>query len=308
MENPNSIERTGVAAGHAGRYVWSRSTTEGHFALPEHNHGPWSAPPPAPEAKPRWRPTRGMIIWLGLLAACAAAYLGLVFLFPGQISGIDQTNALQALGLLALVSSGLIYSRGLQLGQAARNAAIWIGVCAILLIGYTFRAELNQAFVQVRGELLPAYAVSSAPHEMTVTASADGGFYIQGQIHGAPVRFVIDTGANGVLLSPDDAKRAGIDVDTLKYIAPAETANGVGYYAPILLPKLAVGQLTLSAVPTAVNKAPMSSSLLGMAFLRQMDSVQIHGDQLTLKWKGLEPSAPPAQPVTAAPASIAPAA
>jgi len=294
-----------VAGALAGRYVWTRSTTEGHFALPEQNHGPWSLPPtpsPTPEAKPRWRPTRGMIIWFGLLAACAAAYLGLVFLFPGQISGIDQTNALQALGLLALVSSGLIYSRGIQLGQAARNAAIWIGVCAILLIGYTYRGELNQAFVQVRGELLPAYAVSNAPHEMTVNASADGGFYILGQINGAPVRFVIDTGANGVLLSPDDAKRAGIDVDTLKYIAPAETANGVGYYAPIMLPKLTVGQLTLSTVNAAVNKAPMSSSLLGMAFLRQMDSVQIHGDQLTLKWKGLEPAGPP--PVK--PAAVAP--
>jgi len=249
-----------------------------------------------------------MIIWLGLLAACAVAYLGLVFLFPGQISGIDQTNALQALGLLALVSSGLIYSRGVKLGQAARNAGIWIGIAAILLIGYTFRAALTQAFVQVRGEIVPAYAISNAPHEMTVTASADGGFYILGQINGAPVRFVIDTGANGVLLSPDDAKRAGIDVDTLKYISPAETANGVGFYAPILLPKLTVGQLTLSTVTAAVNKAPMSSSLLGMAFLRQMDSVEIHGDQLTLKWKGQEPSPPTAQPVTVAPASVAPAA
>ena len=76
-----------------------------------------------------------MIIWLGLLAACGAAYLALVLLFPGQLSGFDQTNALQALGLLALVSSGLIYSRGIKLGQAARNAAIWIGIGAVILIG-----------------------------------------------------------------------------------------------------------------------------------------------------------------------------
>jgi len=103
---------------------------------------------------------------------------------------------------------------------------------------------------------------------------------------------VIDTGANGVLLSPDDAKRAGMDVDTLKYASPAETANGVGFYAPIILPTLDVGKLHLASVQAAVNKAPMSSSLLGMAFLRQMDSVEIHGDQLTLKWKGQEPATP----------------
>jgi len=226
-----------------------------------------------------------------------------VILFPGQLSGMDQTNALQALGLLALVSSGVIYARGVKLGEAARNAAIWIGVAAIALIGYSFRTELNDAFVKVRGEVIPAYAISNAPHEMTVTRSADGGFYILGQINGAPVRFVIDTGANGVLLSPDDAKRAGMDVDTLKYATPAETANGVGFYAPIILPQLTVGEMKLSSVPAAVNKAPMSSSLLGQAFLRQLDAVEIHGDTLTLKWKSQEPAAtPPALPAKSSPA------
>jgi aspartyl protease family protein len=214
---------------------------------------------------------------------------------------MDQTNALQALGLLALVSSGVVYSRGLKLGVAARNAAIWIGIAAIALIGYSFRTDLRDTFVKVRGEVIPAYAVSTAPQAMTVTRSADGGFYIQGQVNGAPVRFVIDTGANGVLLSPDDAKRAGIDVDTLKYASPAETANGVAFLAQVTLPSLTVGQLKLSGVPAAVNKAPMSSSLLGMAFLRQMDSVEIKGDQLTLRWKGQAPPAPAAKSPTSPP-------
>jgi aspartyl protease family protein len=231
-----------------------------------------------------------------LVAAGLAAYAALVFLFPGQLSGMDQTNALQALGLMALVSSGLIYSRGVRVGEAARNIAIWVAVASAALLAYSFRTELSAAFTRVRGEIVPAYAISNAPHQMTITASADGGFYILGQINGARVRFVIDTGANGVLLSPDDARRAGIDVDTLKYVAPSETANGVGYSAPILLPTLDVGDLHLKAVQAAVNKTPMSSSLLGMAFLSQMDSVEIHGDQLTLKWKGPDP-APPQKPI-----------
>ena len=202
---------------------------------------------------------------------------------------MDQTKALQALGLLALVSSGVIYARGIKVGEAARNAAIWVGIAAIALIGYSFRAELSDAFVKVRGEIIPAYAISNAPHEMTVTRSADGGFYILGQVGGAPVRFVIDTGANGVLLSPDDAKRAGIDVDALKYASPAETANGVAFLAPVTVPNMMVGELRLSNVAASVNKAPMSSSLLGMAFLRQMDAVEIKGDTLTLKWKSQTP-------------------
>jgi aspartyl protease family protein len=36
----------------------------------------------------------------------------------------------------------------------------------------------------------------------------------------------------------------------------------------------------------AVNKVPMSSSLLGMDFLRRLDSFEVQGDQLTLRWRG----------------------
>lgn len=250
-------------------------------------------PTPPPEAKTRWRPTRGLVVWLGLLAAGVAAYLALTLLFPGQVDGMDQTGALQALALLALVSSGIVYARGVNLGEAARNAAIWIGVAAIALVGYSFRAELSAVFARVRGEIIPAYAISSTPRQMTVTRSADGGFYILGAVNDAPVRFVIDTGANGVLLSPADAKRAGIDVAGLTFGAPAETANGVGYMAPVTVPVMVVGQLRLTNVAAAVNQAPMSSSLLGMAFLRQMDDVEIHGDTLTLKWTSRAPAKAP---------------
>jgi aspartyl protease family protein len=39
-------------------------------------------------------------------------------------------------------------------------------------------------------------------------------------------------------------------------------------------------------VPAAVDKAPMTTSLLGMAFLKRLDSFEVKGDHLTLRWKG----------------------
>jgi aspartyl protease family protein len=47
-----------------------------------------------------------------------------------------------------------------------------------------------------------------------------------------------------------------------------------------------VGQIRLSGVPASVNRAPMSTSLLGMAFLKRLDSFEVKGDQLTLRWRG----------------------
>jgi predicted aspartyl protease len=37
-------------------------------------------------------------------------------------------------------------------------------------------------------------------------------------------------------------------------------------------------------VPAEVNATPMNASLLGMTFLRRMDSFEIQGRKLTLRW------------------------
>lgn len=256
--------------------------------LPE-PQSPWSVPP-TPPTPPTQRPPRrigpGLVIWLGLLTGGVAAFFLLAAFFPGQLSGMDQVDALRLVGLLALVSSGLVFARRIRLGEAARNAAIWVGLAAVLMLGYSYRSELTGVFERVRGELIPSYAVAGAPHTLTVTASADGGFYVQGQVNGAPVRFAIDTGAGGVMLSPADAQRAGVDLSKLDFGSPEETANGVGYSAPYTAATLEVGPIRMTNVKVAIDKAPMSSSLLGMDFLRRLESFEVHRDQLTLKWRG----------------------
>jgi len=254
------------------------------------NQGPWnfpppSAPPPQSPVPQRRGVSVGLLIWLGLLGAAGAAFWALTAFFPGQVTGMDQTNALQTLGLMALVSSGLVFARRTSLGVAARNMAIWVAIGAAIVVGYSFRTEAVSAFERVRGELIPAYAVSTAPQTLTLTASADGHFYVMGQVNGAPVRFVVDTGASGIVLSPDDAKRAGIDATALKFTLPSETANGVGYGAVYTAPNLNVGPLKLTNVPMEVNQTPMSASLLGMTFLKRLDSIEVHGDQMTFHWK-----------------------
>ncbi len=240
---------------------------------------------PAPRP-PRLRLTRGFLIWLALVGLGIALYAGLRLLFPGQLDRTDQAGALQMLGWLALVSSGLIYARRMRFGEVARNIGVWAAIAGVAILGYSFRGEAAAAFQRVRGELIPSMAVPAGDHAMTITASDDGGFYVMGQVNGATVRFAIDTGANGVVLSPADAARAGVDVESLKFASPSETANGVGYVAPVTLDSLNVGQIRLTGVPAAVDKAPMSTSLLGMAFLKRLDLFEVKGDHLTLKWRG----------------------
>lgn len=245
--------------------------------------GPWATtkPPPLP---PRRRGRLGLYIWLGLLAAAGVGFIALTHFFPGQLdSGADRFEAMRIFGLLALVSSGLVATRRLDLGQTARYAAAWGAILVLLVVGYTFRDDFAAAFMRVRSAINPAYAVTDTKGSMVIGRGEGGGFYVMGKVNGAPVRFLVDTGATEIVLSPADAGRAGLSTAALKYSDPSETANGVGYGAAARLGSLDVGSVRLTDVPVTINRTAMSASLLGMPFLDHFASIEVKGDRLFLR-------------------------
>lgn len=247
-------------------------------------HGPWGPeqPPATPPQRLSVRP--GAFIWLGLLAGAGLLILLLSILVPGQTpGGEDNFQVMRLLGLAALVSSGLLTVRRIDLSRAVRWAALWIGIIIVLVIGYAERTDIVGIGDKLRAALFPAFAVSRSPHEMVVGRSDGGAFFVMAEVNGAPVRFLIDTGSSEIVLSPADAARA--HVNSAGATLPSETANGVGYGAVATVDSLTVGPIRMSGVPVAVNKAPMSESLLGMSFLRRLESFEVRGDEMILKGK-----------------------
>jgi aspartyl protease family protein len=63
-----------------------------------------------------------------------------------------------------------------------------------------------------------------------------------------------------------------------------ESANGIGHGARFRLNSLDVGQAAFTDVDVSVNGAAMSSSLLGMTFLKRLKSFQFADRKLILRW------------------------
>jgi aspartyl protease family protein len=125
--------------------------------------------------------------------------------------------------------------------------------------------------------------VTSDPiRESTVlTADVKGHFYVDGQLNGRSVRFVVDTGATLVSIPASEARRLSIDYQNGQK-ALMRTANGntTGYL--VKLDTVSVGGVTIYGVDAVVMEGNgLPSTLLGMSFLNRMN-MKREGDMMTL--------------------------
>jgi aspartyl protease family protein len=117
------------------------------------------------------------------------------------------------------------------------------------------------------------YSAPAGKATQTVTLAADsrGHFFINGQVNGAQVRFLVDTGATWVSLSREDAVRLAIDY---RKGEPSlmNTANGVAPAYKIKLDSVRVGDITAANVDAVVMEGSGPGiALLGMSFLNRME-------------------------------------
>jgi aspartyl protease family protein len=226
-----------------------------------------------------------VFVWVAVLVLLGLGVWWLSELFPGQInSDWEQGRLVWLIALLALFSTGVLFARRVNVRETVRNIAIWVALAAVLLIGVSFRDEIEDVAMRVRSELVPGYAIESGEHEMVLTESQGGNFFIFGEANGVRVRFLIDTGASDTVLSPMDAQAIGIDLNALDFSRVYSTANGMGRGASYTLDELAVGPISISPMPVSINGAEMNTSLLGMTFLRRLRSFEIQGRRLILKY------------------------
>jgi aspartyl protease family protein len=225
------------------------------------------------------------IIWLVLLLGLVLGIWFLASAFPGSLSSdFEVARLVRLFAILALVATGITFSPRVPRGETMRNLAVWVGVVAVFALGFSFQDELRFVWQRVRSELVPGYPVQVAPNEMVLAESADGHFHVIGRVNGLEVNFLVDTGASETVLTPADAERVGFNVEGLDFSRFYETANGYGRGAPTELATLSVGSLIFYDFPASINEADMSSSLLGMSFMRRLDSYEVRDRRLYLRW------------------------
>ena len=95
---------------------------------------------------------------------------------------------------------------------------------------------------------------------------------------------MVDTGASSVVLTPEDARRAGIDTSRLTYSIPVSTANGRAMVALVRLPAISIGDIGARNVQAHIaGPGALSQSLLGMSFLSRLRSYEVRNGVLIMR-------------------------
>jgi len=223
-------------------------------------------------------------IWFFILAAALAGLvIFLVTRYPEAVDGDGKMNLVYSLAVLGFLLGSAFLHRRFKPGHVVRNILAWAGIGVVLLAGYSYRYELGDIKNRLMGELFPQAGMETTGGKVSIRASQGGHFIVEATVDGVAVRFLVDTGASDVVLSPRDAQRLGFDIKTLAFNRAYATANGIVMGAPVRLGHVGIGSITLADVRASVNAAPMKRSLLGMSFLSRLSGFDVSRDMLVLR-------------------------
>ncbi len=174
-----------------------------------------------------------------------------------------------------LIFGALVQNRS-SLGKMAQQALIW----ALIFVGGIAVVGLWE---DIKGTVMPQQSVITDQGRIEIPRANDGHYYLQAEVNGAPLTFMVDTGASSIALSQADARKAGIDVNNLAFLGTASTANGETRIAHVRLTSLKIGGLEDTNVRAWVNEGELEQSLLGMTYLQRYSKVSFENGTLVLQ-------------------------
>lgn len=175
---------------------------------------------------------------------------------------------------LGMLISSLFIRTATDRGKKLKYLAVWLAVIFVGVIIYNNRSNF-----------IPYVANTSQEGKIEIQKSADNHFYIMLKVNNVNVLFLIDTGATTTSLTLNDAKRIGIDMNSLKYNQMVNTANGTAFGASAKISNIQLGNFKIDDMWVLINQNMSGNSLLGMNFLKQLNGYEVRQDKMILYFK-----------------------
>jgi len=198
------------------------------------------------------------------------------------MNGGDQAlNFIYLLGCLVLVGSGLMVHR-LPLGQSVKVLLAWLLIFAAAFIAFTLKDDFLSLGRRVMAEMRGDNVVEASGAEIRIRRAEDGHFWVNGELNGQPVRFLVDSGATVTTISGDTAARVGIERSG-GFGVMVDTANGTAMVDRGRAARIGIGPITRSDLAIHIARGGDGTDVIGMNFLSTLSAWGVEGSTLRLK-------------------------
>jgi len=193
-----------------------------------------------------------------------------------------MTNDMMLGGLYLLMAAmlvlGALMTRREPAAKLITMALAWIAIFGAGFIIFTFRDNLGWVAQRLRAEAVGTPV--SEGKETRIPMAIDGHFWIDAQLNGHDVKFLVDSGATTTTIDRNTAQRAGIDVSRGRdqYV---RTGNGVIRVASGRADELTVGQIRRRDVALEIADND-DLNVLGMNYLSTLRRWGVEGRWLVL--------------------------
>ena len=195
----------------------------------------------------------------------------------------DQNlNLVYAIGMLVLVASAL-FSRRIGFGEIVRNILIWVAIFAAFIVAFSYKDQLLGVWDHVSGEFTGENDQAIVGNTLRIRQSDDGHFWINAEVNGNQVRFLVDSGATTTAMNLSTATAVRIDVNEIGFPTYVSTANGDVEVRRAKIESLKVGSMRTEDLPIVVAEEFGDTNVLGMNFLSKLDSWRVEGNEMILE-------------------------
>ena len=174
---------------------------------------------------------------------------------------------------------GALITRREPFAKMAVMALSWVAIFGAGFVLFTFRDDLGFIAQRLKTEATGAPIVTA--REVRIPMSIDGHFWVEGEINGAPVKFLVDSGATVTTIDRATALRAGATVaDARDQVV--RTGNGFIRVARGRAQSVSIAAIEREDVGLHIVEGD-EMNVLGMNFLSTLTRWGVEGRWLILE-------------------------
>ena len=173
---------------------------------------------------------------------------------------------------------GALMSRREPAARLMTMALAWVAIFGAGFILFTFRDNFGWVAQRLKAEAMGTPVKEG--RETRIPMAIDGHFWVEANINGEPVKFLVDSGATMTTIDRSTARRTGVEVSPRadQYV---RTGNGIIRVSSARASEMEVGGIVRRDVRLQVAEHD-NLNVLGMNFLSSLTRWGVEGRWLVL--------------------------